>query len=221
MSETIVATQPDIQYHPDYEKYQERSRRRKANETLETTVPVGFPQKLISPLVWEGKEVVKGEKWVYHLKDDQLQEIDAALKSFKGMDCNQSSLDLPLIEQLSICLSAISISQPFLFLVFGQFFETSRKNSTTVEDSLSYGGCASMITPEKTTSSFTPEFHRMLAASEVVSRTLDWQTEPHRCCLTSKILPPQLRLRRLAHRLILLTSRSSTPMQGISFHFSV
>lgn len=84
--ETItVPSQPDIQYHPDYEKYKERSRRRKETETLQTTLPAGFPQKLVSSLVWEGKEVVKGEEWIYHLKDDQLEEIDAALKSFKGM----------------------------------------------------------------------------------------------------------------------------------------
>lgn len=84
--ETItVPTQPDIQYHPEYEKYKERSRRRKETATLEITLPAGFPQKLVSPLVWEGKEVEKRDDWVYQLKGDQLEEIDAALKSFKGI----------------------------------------------------------------------------------------------------------------------------------------
>ena len=80
-----VPRQPDIQYHPDYEKYKERTRQRKETETLQTTLPAGFPQKLVSPLVWEGSEVVKGENWIYHLKDAELEEVDAALKSFKGI----------------------------------------------------------------------------------------------------------------------------------------
>jgi hypothetical protein len=84
--ETItVPSQPDIQYHPDYEKYKERTRRRKETETLQTTLPAGFPQKLVSPLVWEGKEIVKGGEWIYQLKNEHLDEIDAALKSFKSM----------------------------------------------------------------------------------------------------------------------------------------
>lgn len=43
--------QPDIQYHPDYEKYQARTERRKATEILTKTLPAGFPAELISPLV--------------------------------------------------------------------------------------------------------------------------------------------------------------------------
>ena len=85
-TETItVPVQPDIQYHPEYEKYKDRTRRRKETETLQTSLPAGFPQQLISPLVWEGKDVEKRDDWIYQLKDGQLDEIDAALKSFKGM----------------------------------------------------------------------------------------------------------------------------------------
>jgi hypothetical protein len=79
-----VPTQPDIQYHPEYEKYKERTHRRKETETLQSTLPENFPEKLISPLVWEGKDVEKRDDWVYQLSDDQLDELDAALKSFKG-----------------------------------------------------------------------------------------------------------------------------------------
>ncbi|KXG49015.1 Taurine catabolism dioxygenase TauD/TfdA [Penicillium griseofulvum] len=98
-----VPTQPDIQYHPDYEKYKERTRRRKETETLQSTVPSGFPQKLISPLVWEGKEVEKRDDWIYQLYDDQLDELDAALKSFKSLnlplgDINQSTFPLPTLH---------------------------------------------------------------------------------------------------------------------------
>jgi hypothetical protein len=79
-----VPTQPDIQYHPEYEKYKGRTRRRKETEILQSTLPENFPEKLVSPLVWEGKDVEKRDDWVYQLSDDQLDELDAALKSFKG-----------------------------------------------------------------------------------------------------------------------------------------
>ncbi|KAJ5957018.1 hypothetical protein N7501_011297 [Penicillium viridicatum] len=100
---TTVPAQPDIQYHPDYEKYKERTRRRKETETLQTTLPAGFPQKLGSPLVWEGKEVEKQDDWVYQLSDNQLDEIDAALKSFKDLNLslghiNQSTFPLPTLR---------------------------------------------------------------------------------------------------------------------------
>lgn len=98
--ETItVPRQPDIQYHPEYEKYKERTRRRKETETLQTTLPKGFPQKLVSPLVWEGKDVVKGENWIYHLKDAELDELDAALRSYKGTyDCDHNIVGRCLTE---------------------------------------------------------------------------------------------------------------------------
>lgn len=78
-------TQPDIQYHPDYEKYQARIQRRKATEVLPKTVPTGFPEQLSSPLVWEGKDIEIRDDWIHTLNDAQLDEIDAALKSFKGV----------------------------------------------------------------------------------------------------------------------------------------
>ncbi|KAJ5188438.1 Taurine catabolism dioxygenase TauD/TfdA [Penicillium cf. griseofulvum] len=98
-----VPTQPDIQYHPEYEKYKERTRRRKETETLQSTVPAGFPQKLVSPLVWEGKEVEKRDDWIYQLSDDQLDELDTALKSFKALNLplghiNQSTFPLPTLH---------------------------------------------------------------------------------------------------------------------------
>lgn len=84
--QTIIQTaQPDIQYHPDFVKYQDRTRHRKETESLQTTLPAGFPAQLISPLVWEGKEVENRSDWIYMLNDAQLDEIDAALKSFKGL----------------------------------------------------------------------------------------------------------------------------------------
>lgn len=85
-TETItLPVQPDIQYHPEYEKYKARTLRRKETEVLESTLPHGFPQKLESPLAWEGKDIEKRNDWIYHLSDSQLNEIDAALEHFKCM----------------------------------------------------------------------------------------------------------------------------------------
>lgn len=89
-------TQPDIEYHPNYAKYQDRTRRRKETETLQTSLPAGFPEKLESPLVWEGKDIEKQSDWIYMLSNAQLDEIDAALKSFKG-----ESMLIQLIEDSS------------------------------------------------------------------------------------------------------------------------
>ncbi|PKX92401.1 TauD/TfdA family dioxygenase [Aspergillus novofumigatus IBT 16806] len=83
MVEIQTLRQPDIQYHPDYEKYLARGQRRKATEDLPKSLPPGFPEKLSSPLVWEGKEIEKQDDWIYKLNDAQREEIHAALNSFK------------------------------------------------------------------------------------------------------------------------------------------
>ncbi|KAL5357986.1 hypothetical protein BJX96DRAFT_182540 [Aspergillus floccosus] len=87
--ETQAGVQPDIQYHPDYEKYKARTQRRKATEELIQTLPPGFPTQLSSPLVWEGKDMESRDDWIYKLSEEQLNEIDTALKHFQ-------SLKLPL-----------------------------------------------------------------------------------------------------------------------------
>lgn len=84
MTQVQTIIQPDIQYHPNFDKHTDRSRRRKATESLPRRVPEGFPEQLSSPLVWEGKDVEQREDWIFRLNDDQLDEIDAALKGFKG-----------------------------------------------------------------------------------------------------------------------------------------
>jgi hypothetical protein len=87
MASSVV--QPDISYHPDFEKYQTRSKQRVQTEKISKTLPDGFPEKLESSLVWEGKDlsnVEEGkEEWLYKLSVEQLDEIDAALKHFKSL----------------------------------------------------------------------------------------------------------------------------------------
>lgn len=78
------AGQPDIGYAPNRESYLARVKRRQETETLDKTLPPGFPEKLVSELVWDGRELAKSYDWDYHLTEADLKELDDALKSFKG-----------------------------------------------------------------------------------------------------------------------------------------
>lgn len=82
-STTQPGVQPDISYAPDLEKYQARTERRLASEDLNSTLPDGFPRKLVSDLVWEGKELEGTFQWVYELNEAEIKEIEDALKHFK------------------------------------------------------------------------------------------------------------------------------------------
>ncbi|KAJ5127071.1 hypothetical protein N7448_007850 [Penicillium atrosanguineum] len=59
MKHAVVAQRNnlDIQYHPEFAKYQHRTRRRKDTETLQMRLPAEFPAQLVSPLVWGRKEI--------------------------------------------------------------------------------------------------------------------------------------------------------------------
>lgn len=80
---TITAQQPDIQYAPDVNKWHARTERRLRTETLPTELPSGFPAKLESDLVWEGRDIAERYNWTYVLTEADLEEIDAAVLHFK------------------------------------------------------------------------------------------------------------------------------------------
>lgn len=84
MAAVQVQRQPDIQYHPDYSKFLDRSKRRKEAETLTKSLPAGLPRRLSSPFVWDGNEIQGRDDWVISLTDSHLEEIDQALGHFKG-----------------------------------------------------------------------------------------------------------------------------------------
>jgi len=79
-------TQPDIEYHPDEVKWKARTARRLAEDpTLPSQpLPEGFPSKLESPLVWEGKDWTDAKQWEFELNEEHLREIDDAVKHFNG-----------------------------------------------------------------------------------------------------------------------------------------
>jgi hypothetical protein len=84
----ITAKQPDIQYHPSYEKFlQRRARRLAENPDLpNVSLPKGFPKQVEGPIVWEGEDWESEDQWVYQLSVAELKEIDDALEHFKGLN---------------------------------------------------------------------------------------------------------------------------------------
>lgn len=90
--------QPDIDYAPDYEKFKARAERRVKTETLPTSVPEGYPEQLQGDMVWEGETLAETYDWTYVLNEEQLAEIDEAVKHFKCECfnfCTQSSAPDP------------------------------------------------------------------------------------------------------------------------------
>jgi hypothetical protein len=80
----VVPRQPDIQYHPDYQKYVDRTARRIKSEILSKELPPGLPQQLSAPFVWDGKDIQGSDDWVVALSENDVEEIDQALNHFKG-----------------------------------------------------------------------------------------------------------------------------------------
>jgi hypothetical protein len=100
--------QPDINYAPDYDKWQQRAARRLAEGNLPTKVPDGFPTELTGPTVWEGRTLAETYDWTYILNADQLTEIDQAVAHFK---CEQ-----PALHQQSVLERDLTMSSPRSFI---------------------------------------------------------------------------------------------------------
>lgn len=84
VNSTGARAQPDISYHPDEAKWKARTARRLSENPDLTQTPLlsGFPAKIDSSLVWEGKDWKNESQWVYALSGEELKEIDDAIKHF-------------------------------------------------------------------------------------------------------------------------------------------
>ncbi|TVY33449.1 Taurine hydroxylase-like protein [Lachnellula subtilissima] len=96
----LTQRQPDISYHPNFEKYQLRTERLKPQRPVNPSLPTGFPAQLTGGLVWEGKDFTDENQWTLSLTDSQLQEIHEALLKFKSQGkpigyVNQDTFPLP------------------------------------------------------------------------------------------------------------------------------
>lgn len=141
-------THPDITYAPDYDKYQARTQRRLATESLPDSLPPGFPSHLSSPLAWTGANIASSYNWNYTLSTDDIAEIDGALQHFESLDrpiahVNATTFPLP---KLHATLRSISYE-----LHNGHGFKVLRgipvEKYTRTENLIIYGGISSHIAP--------------------------------------------------------------------------
>lgn len=100
--------QPDIGYVPDFSKYQARSQKRTATETLQTGLPEGFPHRLDSDLVWDNTDITGRYNCVYELSGREVEEIECALKHFK---CTSSLSDTNEDEVHNLILSITALNK--------------------------------------------------------------------------------------------------------------
>jgi hypothetical protein len=106
----LTQKQPDISYHPDFEKYQLRTERLKDLRQSTTELPEGFPKKLTGPLVWEGKDFTDEKEWTFSLNESHLEEIHKALLHFQCTSF-QSPATQYLIRRFEILNNHFSTKQ--------------------------------------------------------------------------------------------------------------
>lgn len=102
-AEVAHAQQPDIGYTPDHNKYLARVQRRLNSETLDKTLPPGFPTELKSNLVWDGTDIPNRFNWTYELTASDLDEIESALQHFQSLEkplgfVSQDTFPLPKLH---------------------------------------------------------------------------------------------------------------------------
>ncbi|KAL1612590.1 hypothetical protein SLS60_000819 [Paraconiothyrium brasiliense] len=142
--------QPDIDYAPNYEKWQARAARRLAAGGLETKVPNGFPEKMEGKLVWDGKTLAGAYDWTYVLKDEQLAEIDEAVAYFQALDLplshiNQETFPLAHLHGELRELSRELHSGHGFFVIRGLQVD----KHTREENVIIYAGLSAHIAPQR------------------------------------------------------------------------
>ncbi|KAF4970368.1 hypothetical protein FZEAL_10060 [Fusarium zealandicum] len=145
---TGPALQPDIAYTPNYESYSARVKRRQEAANLDTSLPPGFPSKLESDLVWDGKDLASKFDWSYRLTDHDINEINAAVKHFKSLNkplghVNPDTFPLPTLHATLRDISReIHLGRGFK-VVQGLPVD----NYTREENVMIYSGLASHVAP--------------------------------------------------------------------------
>ncbi|KAH8203937.1 hypothetical protein TruAng_001879 [Truncatella angustata] len=141
--------QPDISYVPDHSKWQARTASRVNAGGLPKTVPDGFPEQLKGDLVWEGDTVGKTYDWTFVLNEDQLDEVDHAVKHFKSLGVpigyiSTETFPLPALHVELRRLSNELHSGYGFFVIRGLRVE----QYTREENLIIYAGVSSHIAPQ-------------------------------------------------------------------------
>ncbi|KAK7915281.1 hypothetical protein PG985_012984 [Apiospora marii] len=138
----------DIDWEPNYEKYQKRVAARASLKGLPTQVPEGWPNTLRSPLAWTSDTHSESD-YVYQLTTGHKEEIWSAVRHFKELgvhvrDINKANFPLPT---LSADLDRLSDE-----LHQGKgFFVLRGLSGTSVSDedsSLAFLGLSSHVAPQ-------------------------------------------------------------------------
>jgi hypothetical protein len=144
-----IARQPDIDYAPNFQKYQARTKFRLQTEPLDLkSLPSGFPKRLESDLIWEGEGLAEKYDWTHVLTPEQVQELENALTHFKSLNkplgyISQETFPLPNLHAILRDLSRE--------LHFGHGFKVVRgipvERHTREDNIILYAGLSSHIAP--------------------------------------------------------------------------
>ncbi|KAK2028632.1 TfdA family taurine catabolism dioxygenase TauD [Colletotrichum zoysiae] len=142
--------QPDIQYAPNYQKFQARVARRIQEPGLPKTLPEGLPAELNSDMVWDGATLASEYDWTYVLTPDQLDELDAALAHFKSLSLplgyiSQETFPLPELHAELRKLSYELHNGHGFFVIRGLRVDEHTKE----ENIIIYAGLSSHIAPQR------------------------------------------------------------------------
>ncbi|KAK2053334.1 TfdA family taurine catabolism dioxygenase TauD [Colletotrichum caudatum] len=142
--------QPDIQYAPNYQKFQARVARRIQEPGLPKTLPEGLPAELKNDMVWNGATLASEYDWTYILTPDQLDELDAALAHFKSLGLplgyiSQETFPLPKLHAELRKLSYELHDGHGFFVIRGLRVD----EHTREENIIIYAGLSSHIAPQR------------------------------------------------------------------------
>ncbi|EFQ25869.1 TfdA family Taurine catabolism dioxygenase TauD [Colletotrichum graminicola] len=142
--------QPDIQYAPDYQKFQARVARRTQEPGLSKTLPEGLPAQFKNDMVWDGATLANEYDWTYVLTPDELDELDGALAHFKSLGLplgyiSQETFPLPKLHAELRKLSYELHNGHGFFVIRGLRVD----EHTREENIIIYAGLSSHIAPQR------------------------------------------------------------------------
>jgi len=84
---TPVIQRPSIAFQPNWAEYLTRANKLAAQclPSEINKIPEGFPKAITGARAWSGQDVSGLEEFIIHLTDVHTEEIELALKYFKGM----------------------------------------------------------------------------------------------------------------------------------------
>ena len=77
-------TAAKIEFQPNRDEFLARQDGRLRGEILEKDLPPNWPSRVSGRLAWKGSDFLDDSAFVYHLSDDERNEVREALKYFKG-----------------------------------------------------------------------------------------------------------------------------------------